>query len=60
MPLWLTIILIILAVVLAVLIILYFVGSKLQKRQAEQQALQKLCRWYLPRLDDVNFLAELG
>ena len=41
MPLWLTIILIILAVVLAVLIILYFVGSKLQKRQAEQQALME-------------------
>ena len=38
MPLWLTIILIILAVVAAILVVLYFVGTKLQKKQAEQSA----------------------
>lgn len=27
--------------------------------QAEQQALQKLCRWYLPRLDKPGFLQQL-
>ena len=27
--------------------------------QAEQQALQKLCRWYLPRLDEPGFLQQL-
>lgn len=41
MPLWLTIILIILAVVAAILVVLYFVGSKLQKRQAEQQSMME-------------------
>ena len=41
MPLWLTIILIILAVVAAILVVLYFVGTKLQKKQAEQQSMME-------------------
>ena len=41
MPLWLTIIFIILAVVAAILVVLYFVGTKLQKKQAEQQSMME-------------------
>ena len=25
-----------------------------------EEELREICDWYLPRLDDVNFLAELG
>ena len=28
--------------------------------EGDQEALREICDWYLPRLDDVNFLAELG
>ena len=38
MPLWLTIVLIILAVLVAILAGLYFLGTKMQKKQAENQA----------------------
>ena len=41
MPLWLTIILIILAVLVAALIGLYFLGTKMQKKQAQQQSMME-------------------
>ena len=28
--------------------------------EGDQEELREICDWYLPRLDDVNFLAELG
>ena len=28
--------------------------------QEDQEALREVCDWYLPRLDDLDFLAELG
>ncbi len=41
MPLWLTIILIILAVLVAILAGLYFLGTKMQKKQAQQQSMME-------------------
>ena len=41
MPLWLTIVLIILAVLVAILAGLYFLGTKMQKKQAQQQSMME-------------------
>ncbi|MBP5608773.1 MAG: hypothetical protein J6X66_10990 [Lachnospiraceae bacterium] len=39
MPKWLIVLLIVLVVIIVLLVILYFAGKKLQKQQAEQQAM---------------------
>lgn len=41
MPLWLTIVLIILAILVAALVALYFLGTKMQKKQAQQQSMME-------------------
>ena len=41
MPLWLTIVLIILAVLVGILAVLYFLGTKMQKKQAQQQSMME-------------------